>query len=193
MDIEETTTVSPRATSRRAFLAGLGGTVAALAVPAPAIAAVAARAGGETRSISFEHLHTGERLHATYWTEGAYDRAALTSIDHILRDFRTGDVHAIEPQLLDVLHVIQTELGTDAPYQVIGGYRSPATNNMLRARSSGVAQHSLHMDGRAIDVRIPGFDCAVLREAAIDLRLGGVGYYKSSNFVHIDTGRPRYW
>lgn len=178
--------------SRRRFIKLLAGSVSCAGV-LPTLVTAAVRPDPGSRSLVFHHLHTGETLEAEYWHDGHYDRNALTAVDHVLRDFRTGDVHAIDRELLDLLHRVQRELGVYAPFQVIGGYRSPRTNKMLRARSSGVAKRSLHMQGRAIDVRIPGVRTALLREAAADLRIGGVGYYRASDFVHLDTGRPRSW
>jgi uncharacterized protein YcbK (DUF882 family) len=145
------------------------------------------------RELAFDHTHTNETLAVTYWRGGAYDRPALASINHLLRDFRTGQVHAIAPGLLDYLHAVRCVLGCDAPFEVISGFRSPATNEMLQRRSGGVATYSLHMEGRAIDVRVPGVPTSRLRDAAASLKLGGVGYYASSGFVHLDTGRFRQW
>lgn len=176
--------------NRRRFLGALGGTLA-LAGAAPVVLANTTPVAA--RTVEFHHLHTRERLAATYWANGNYDRAALASINHILRDFRTGEVHPIALALLDLLASLQAELGTGAPFEVIGGYRSPTTNDSLRQRSHGVAKRSLHMQGMAIDVRVADLPTRQLREAAADLRLGGVGYYPKSNFVHLDTGRPRYW
>lgn len=175
---------------RRHFLRALGSGLA-LASAAPAVLAKSAPA--TVRQLEFHHLHTRERLATTYWTDGNYDRAALASINHLLRDFRTGEVYPIAQDLLDLLATVKAELATEAPFEVIGGYRSPKTNDMLRQRSSGVAKRSLHMQGKAIDVRIVDVPTKQLREAAADLRLGGVGYYAKSNFVHLDTGRPRFW
>ena len=175
---------------RRRFLRALGSSLA-LASAAPAALAKAVPVAA--RELEFHHLHTHERLAATYWSDGDYDRAALASINRILRDFRTGEVYPIAQDLLDLLATVKAELGTNAPFEVIGGYRSPKTNNMLRQRSNGVAKRSLHMQGMAVDVRIVDVPTKQLREAAADLRLGGVGYYPKSNFVHLDTGRPRFW
>ena len=155
--------------------------------------AKAALNGEAARQLEFHHLHTGEKLAATYWQNGGYDRPALDSINHLLRDFRTGDVYPIAQDLLDLLATVKHALRADGPFEVIGGYRSPKTNDMLRQRSTGVAKRSLHMQGMAIDVRIVDLPTKQLREAAADLRLGGVGYYAKSNFVHLDTGRPRVW
>ena len=177
--------------SRRKILFGLGGVVAASAI-APFYTATA-KVSASQKTLGFVHLHTGERLESTYWTNDAYHQPALDSIGRLLRDFRTGDVHPIAPDLLDLLHRVKTELNIDAPFHVIGGYRSPKTNDMLRKNSSGVAKRSLHMQGRAIDLRVPDLRTSLLREVAADLRLGGVGYYRSSDFVHLDTGRPRVW
>lgn len=170
--------------SRRAILGG-GLT---LSLPAPAWANPPA-----ARALSLVNLHTGESLKAEYWDAGAYRPDALTAIAKVLRDHRSGEVHAIDTGLLDLLVRLSSELGTSRPYQVISGYRSPTTNAKLHAKSSGVATRSLHMDGKAIDVRIPGVDLARLRDAALALKLGGVGYYPDSNFVHLDTGRVRRW
>ncbi len=148
---------------------------------------------GEPRSLAFHHLHTGERLSLVYYAGGAYVPESLDQIDRLLRDFRTGEVHAIDPQLLDTLHVLR-RVCRQAPFEIISGYRSPRTNEILRnSGGGGVAERSLHLEGRAIDVRLVGFDTARLRAAAISLGRGGVGYYPESNFVHLDTGRARTW
>ena len=146
-----------------------------------------------TRVLRLHHLHTGEALNTAYCTGQSFLPDALAAIDHLLRDFRTGDVHAIDPELLDLLHALHAETGSRVPFDVISAYRSPATNAMLRARSTGVASGSLHLEGRAIDIRLPDVALTRLRDAALDLRRGGVGYYPGSNFVHVDTGRIRRW
>lgn len=192
MDYQEHDPARPTTGSRRRFIKLLAGSVSCAAV-LPARTLAAAQNEPASRRLVFHHLHTGETLAAKYWHDGGYDRAVLADVNRVLRDFRTGDVHAIDQGLLDILHRVQRELGVDAAFHVIGGYRSPHTNAMLRARSGGVAKHSLHMEGRAIDVRIPGVKTRLLREVAADLRLGGVGYYRASDFVHLDTGRPRTW
>jgi len=143
--------------------------------------------------LSFVHTHTGEQLSIAYGAGDAYFAPALAKLDWFLRDFRTGDVHAIDPRLLDQLHLLAAITRSKTSYEVISGYRSPATNRALHARSSGVATHSLHLEGRAIDVRLPDVALTDLRDAALSLRAGGVGYYAASQFVHIDTGRPRRW
>lgn len=146
-----------------------------------------------TRSLAFRHLHTGEKLAITYYNAGAYDEIALAAINHLLRDFRTGDVHPIRRELLDQLVQVHRTIGSDAPFEIISGYRSPTTNDMLHRTTSGVATRSLHMDGMAIDVRLADTKTRKLRDAAAGLALGGVGYYASSDFVHLDIGRPRQW
>jgi uncharacterized protein YcbK (DUF882 family) len=181
----------PRAVSplsRRAFVAALAGTVPVLAIPRRLLAK---SMGG--RSLDFVHTHTGERLAVEYFGGGAYVPDALTTVNHFLRDFRTGDVHSIDPHLLDLLHGLTGLTGSQRPYQVISGYRSPVTNDMLRHRSEGVAAGSLHMQGQAIDIRLADVPLVALQRAALALRGGGVGYYPASDFVHVDTGRVRHW
>ena len=155
--------------------------------------AVPAWAGKESRRLSFYHTHTGERLDVTYACAGCYDSAALEQVNYYLRDFRTGEIHPIDPGVLDILWRIQRKLGVTGTYEVISGYRSPATNQALRNKSRGVARHSLHMDGRAIDIRLTGQKTRQIRDCAIALKSGGVGYYAKSDFVHVDTGRVRTW
>ncbi|QID16824.1 DUF882 domain-containing protein [Nitrogeniibacter mangrovi] len=142
--------------------------------------------------LSFHHLHTGERLSTVYRVDGRYQREALTRIAWLLRDFRTGKTHPMDPQLLDILHALSLRCEGET-FEVISGYRAPATNAMLARTTSGVARHSLHMEGRAIDVRLTGRATAQLRDAALALRRGGVGFYPDSDFVHLDTGRVRAW
>jgi uncharacterized protein YcbK (DUF882 family) len=132
-------------------------------------------------------------LTAAYFDGEAYDSAVLGTVDHLLRDFRTGDVHAIDPPLLDLLHALRARADHDAPFEIISGYRSPATNAMLHRNSRGVAEHSQHMLGKAIDVRLTGFNTRTLSEHARALAGGGVGFYAKSDFVHIDTGPVRFW
>lgn len=148
---------------------------------------------GEVRSLSLLNLHTGERLAAAYWEAGGYIPDAMQALARVLRDHRTGDVHPMEPGLFDLVATLRTRLQTDATVHVISGYRSPRTNEALRQSSSGVAKRSLHMDGMALDLRLPGVDLARVRDAAWDLQRGGVGYYPGSDFVHVDVGRVRRW
>jgi uncharacterized protein YcbK (DUF882 family) len=147
----------------------------------------------EERSLSFYNLHTSERLKTVYWHRGEYLPSSLVEINRVLRDHRTGDMHDMDPRLLDLLCELRVKLSTTEPLHIISGYRSPATNAALHAQSDGVATHSLHMDGMATDIRIPGKDLALLRKTALSMKAGGVGYYPSSNFVHVDVGRVRSW
>jgi uncharacterized protein YcbK (DUF882 family) len=175
--------------SRRRVIAAAG----ALAV-APLLAlARPARAAPSARTLSFSHTHTGERLALTYAEGDTYVPEALHAIDHFLRDFRNGAIHPIDPGLLDALHALMQVTGSGRPFEVISGYRSPATNEGLRERGHGVASNSLHLTGQAIDIRLRDVALADLRDAALSLRAGGVGYYPSSDFVHVDTGRVRRW
>ena len=122
-----------------------------------------------------------------------YVPEALARVEVLLRDYRTGDRHAIDPQLLDYLHDVAQRAGVAPEFSVISGYRSPQTNAILHERSREVASHSLHMEGRAIDVRLARIDCADLAARALEMQRGGVGYYRQSDFVHLDTGRFRTW
>jgi uncharacterized protein YcbK (DUF882 family) len=151
--------------------------------------------GTNERELSFYHTHTGKRLNVVYWQNGEYVDSALAEINAFLSDFRTGDRVDMDPTLLDVIYDVRESLGSSGTYEIISAYRSPKTNEMLRNRSasSGVARKSQHVLGKAIDVRLEGVDTAELRDAAIRLQRGGVGYYKESDFVHMDTGRVRRW
>jgi uncharacterized protein YcbK (DUF882 family) len=175
---------------RRRFLGRLGSVCgAAAAVAAKSVMADSAN----LRSLSFVHTHTGERLTAAYWKDGEYQPEVLDQVNRLLRDFRTNEVHTIDRALLDLLFDLRTKVGSERAFHVISAYRSPKTNEMLRKSSNGVAEHSMHLLGKAIDVRLESFPTARLAEAARSLRRGGVGYYSASDFVHVDTGRVRYW
>jgi len=144
--------------------------------------------------LKFFHLHTGERLDIVYRHGNRYDPGAISRLDHFLRDHRTGTVPEYDPRVFDLLHDLTASLGRpDAEIDVVCGYRTPWSNEWLRAHGHGVAQHSLHMRAMAIDIRIPGVTTATLRDAALALHRGGVGYYAASNFVHVDVGRVRRW
>jgi uncharacterized protein YcbK (DUF882 family) len=157
------------------------------------VQAVVGLSNAPTRSISFYNTHTDETLEVCYFKKGCYQSHALRQIDHILRDHRTGDIHPIDHQLLDLLHIISVKSCTTEPFHIISGYRSPATNALLRRISKGVAQHSWHMHGKAIDIRLPDHDTRHLKQLAMKCRVGGVGYYPESDFVHLDTGEVRCW
>jgi uncharacterized protein YcbK (DUF882 family) len=176
---------------RRAFLRGSAACVLSAAVPGIAMATPSP--GRDLRTLTFDNIHTGERLAADYFVNGCYDPAVLQAVNHVLRDYRTGDVHPIDPRLLDLLHDLNARLETNASYQVISGFRSPLTNAMLHERSSGVASKSLHTQGMAIDIRIPGCALAAVHANALALGRGGVGLYPTSDFVHVDVGRVRKW
>lgn len=178
----------PPGIGRRRFITTLAAAAPVLALPRAAWATT-----DPTRRLRFAHTHTGETLSVEYAVGDQYDTAALGALNHYLRDFRTGEVHAIDPELLDLLHRLATLTGTNRPFQVISAYRSPATNAMLRSRSGGVAGRSLHMQGMAIDIRLADVPLKTLRRAALTVGRGGVGYYPSPDFVHVDTGRVRQW
>jgi len=147
----------------------------------------------DARTLKFYHTHTGLSFEATYFVDGAYNPDAMKDLKVFLADWRDARQQDIDPRLLDILWEVQEQAGHHDVFEVISAYRSPQTNEMLRESTSGVAQSSQHVVGKAIDVRLRGLDTKVLRDTAMALHLGGVGYYASSDFVHLDTGRPRYW
>lgn len=175
--------------SRRSFLHSLGGALTVAAV-APGLLRADPR---EARLLSLVNTHTGERATVPYFADGSYLPTGLSRLNSFLRDHRTGEEHPIDPALLDILNDLRLVTGASEPFQVISGYRSPHTNDQLRKNSGGVASRSLHLDGRAIDVRLGGVRTSALRDAALGLQRGGVGYYRDSDFVHVDTGRVRRW
>ena len=171
---------------RRLVQHGLFGLVAST-LAGPALAS------SPTRTLCMFNLHTGEKLQAAYWEAGQYLDDALGAFSHFLRDYRTSEVHPIHPGVFDILSALQVGLDTDTTIQVISGYRSPKTNAALHEASSGVAAHSLHMEGKAIDIRMPGVQLSALRDTAWTLQRGGVGFYPREDFVHVDVGRVRRW
>lgn len=179
----------PKAKVSRRGLLQFGGALALSLTPL----ARAEAAKSLERSISFHNLHTGENLTRTYWAAGTYVPESLTEIDAILRDWRTGDVHPMEPQLLDFLHDLRQAMDSNEAFHVISGYRSPKTNAKLASASNGVAKKSLHMRGMAIDVSLPKRELADLRQTAIGMQRGGVGFYPKSGFIHVDIGGVRNW
>ena len=142
--------------------------------------------------MSFYHTHTDERLKIDYSGKG-YTSSALNKLNYLLRDFRTGEVHPIDPVLLEILYGIQQKSSSNGVIEIVSGYRSPKTNKLLRSKNGGVARQSLHMKGRALDIRLTDLKTRELCDVAISLQRGGVGFYPKSNFVHIDTGRFRIW
>jgi uncharacterized protein YcbK (DUF882 family) len=180
----------PHHVARRRFLkhsAGLAaGSLLPLSGPRASIA--------DGRALAFVHTHTHEHIQLVYAVSETYVPDALTSLNHFLRDHYSGEIGVIDPRLFDLLHQVQQLVGSTRPFEVISGYRCPTTNASLReTRGGGVARNSLHMEGRAIDVRLPGVLLSDLRDAAVSLKAGGVGFYPGQRFVHIDTGRVRRW
>jgi uncharacterized protein YcbK (DUF882 family) len=178
--------------NRRRFLKVSAMTALAGLLPQHAFGSIGSAAQPE-RSLAFYNTHTSERLKTVYWVQGSYLPDSLSEINHILRDFRTNEIKNIDLRLLDLLFALQNELDTHQPFHIISGYRSPQTNAFLHAHTLGVAENSLHVVGKAIDIRAPGRALPVLRNAAVSLKGGGVGYYPKSDFVHVDIGRVRYW
>jgi uncharacterized protein YcbK (DUF882 family) len=174
---------------RRTFLEMGIFAVMASAVPHPLLAA----ALPEHRILSFFNIHTGESLKTCYHAYGIVIQRAVDRISHIMRDHRTGEIKPVDTNLLDLLHHIVTDIESPSPINIISGYRSPRTNAALRKTTPGVARKSLHMQGRAIDIRIPGYETSEIRRLAISLERGGVGYYPESDFVHLDTGPVKIW
>lgn len=185
---------------RRRFIVGVASYCVANLVRSVALASESSASGpagpigsSTVRSLSFLHTHTGEHLEVDYFQDGKYQPDGLAQVNNLLRDFRTNEVHQIDPALLDTLFDLQTLAQADTVFEVISGYRSPTTNAMLRRTTEGVAQHSMHLEGRAIDVRLQQFPTATLARLARSLGRGGVGFYPASDFVHVDTGRVRSW
>ena len=177
--------LSPKALSRRLFIGGVGAVAACAATPLAA--------SRMPDRLSLLNLHTEEKLDVVFRGPEGYDRRALAALNHMLRDWRRDEVLPIDPKLFDIMASLAARLGQPPRYSIISGYRSPQTNAMLRRKGAGAAKRSLHMQGRAIDLRLKGTKLSVLRRAALDLAAGGVGYYPRSDFVHVDTGDVRSW
>jgi uncharacterized protein YcbK (DUF882 family) len=175
---------------QRRHILQLGAALTLGAVPLSSLAH--AVVSGE-RWLSFYNLHTGESLVTAYWADGRYIPSSAAEIDFILRDFRTGDQKRIDWRLLDLLYALRRTVESEEAFHVISGFRSPKTNQMLTQQSNSVAKKSLHMQGMAADVRLPGRALQDLNQAALSLKLGGVGHYPKSNFIHVDVGRVRFW
>lgn len=173
---------------RRLLHAGGLGAVGLLACPGIVLARTST-----AKSLAFHNLHTGESVKVEFWLDGQPVPEALREINYVLRDHRSNEVKEIDIDLLHLLHRLKGKLEARRAYQVISGYRSPATNALLRKKSGGVAKKSFHMKGMAIDIALPGCDLCDLRQAALELKSGGVGYYPKPGFVHVDTGPPRQW
>ena len=182
----------PGLTRRQILTAGVLGSLVCLA-PVQALAQLSLT-GVQERSLSLLNTHTGERLkEVVYWEKGNYIHDALENLNHVLRDHRTNQVHPIDPMTLDLMAAISRKVDAKQPFEIISGYRSPQTNRSLRNNSNGVAKNSYHMQGKAVDLRLQGVPLKTVRKAALDLRMGGVGYYSKSGFVHIDSGKVRSW
>ncbi len=178
--------------SRRGFLKL--SSLAALSCIAPSqVFAAICDCQPNKRSLSFYNTHTEEAYRAVYWSNGGYLPETLAKINYMLRDHRTGETKPIETQLLDLLYAVSVKIGTREPFHIISGYRSPETNALLRKQSRDVSRLSRHMYGQAIDIRVPGCSLSQLRQVALNLRKGGVGYYPRADFVHVDIGPVRYW
>lgn len=198
------------ALSRRQLIGGLAAVAGMSLVPAPLLAAppkkikigpsIVIKNGHKpasrakpVRFLAFDNLHTGEKTKLVYWEKGRYVKGALLEINHILRDYRTGEVTRIDKNLLDQLFILHNRLGSSKPFEVISGYRSPKTNAMLHEHSRGVAVKSMHIQGKAIDIRLEDKDVLHIRNAALAMNAGGVGYYPEAQFVHVDSGKIRHW
>jgi len=147
----------------------------------------------DARQLSFYHTHTQQSLDVVYYENGEYVDSGLNEINRFLKDFRTGDIAQMDPRLLDILYDVRNELGSSETFEVVSAYRSPKTNEMLRSKTGGVARNSQHLLGNAIDVRLRGVPIEDLRDTALAMQRGGVGFYKQSDFVHMDTGHVRRW
>lgn len=176
-----------------ALAGGFGLTLGGASASGATLPGSAQRQVSAVRRLSLINLHTGDVFSDAFAENGVLIPDAAAAIAHVMRDHRSGDVHAIDPGLLNLLAALKDDLATNAPYQIISGYRSPASNAAMHAASGQVASRSLHMDGKAIDIRVRGVDLTRLRDAAISRQGGGVGFYQTSDFVHVDTGRVRRW
>lgn len=181
-----------RGISRRQLLSAGLITLASAVIPVKSIAAVNDILVPE-RTLCFYNLYTKEYIEAVYWKEGEYFPEGLAGINHILRDIRTGKEKSMDRDLLDLLFALQQELGNEEPFHIVSGYRTPKSNALLRQHKKGVAKNSMHMYGKAVDIRLPNHKLRDVRRTAMQLKGGGVGYYPRSNFIHVDVGSVRYW
>ena len=149
--------------------------------------------GGEVRLLKINNVHTGETLNTVYYENGDYVPGALNEVNYFFRDFRANLIKPIDPRLLDLLHTIHASSDTTKPFNLVSGYRSPQTNAWLASQTEGVARHSMHIEGKAADINLPGRQLSLLQRIALAMRYGGVGYYPQAGFVHVDTGRVRRW
>lgn len=199
MDLKAQRSFPGGALSRRQFVAATAVGIAAFAtatlLPGFALAAQTLTTGAlpSTRSLAFRSLHTGEEVQATYLRDGRLQAEGVQRLNHVLRDWRSGEVWQMDRQLFDLLYALHKRMDSQQPFELISGYRSPKTNADLAANSDGVAKRSLHMQGKATDIRLPERDLQALHKAAVALKAGGVGLYSKSGFLHVDTGRVRQW
>jgi len=161
--------------------------------PDPAKVVSGVRLRGGARELRLVNTHTDESLKIVYWADGRFEPEALKEISRLMRDHRSGEAHEIDAALLDTLYALRLKLDTNENFQIISGYRSPATNASMRETNAGVAKKSYHMRGMAVDIRVPDRELPRLRNAALDIGHGGVGYYPRSDFIHIDVGPVRQW
>ena len=177
--------------SRRSFL--LTSAQIAIGLAVVSVPGIGAATVPKKRSLTLLHTHNNQHLEVTYAWGDKYNPFALAKINKFLRDYKTGQAYPIDPRLLDILWAIQREMGRKGVYEVISGYRSPQTNGRMWHKGAGVAKNSLHMQGKAIDIRFPGISTSQIHQCAVAMERGGVGYYPKSDFVHLDTGEFRTW
>ncbi|MEM7651161.1 MAG: DUF882 domain-containing protein [Pseudomonadota bacterium] len=170
---------------------GLAGTLASI-VPL-GLSSSPAEASRSAWRVGFRHAHTGESFNGVYRVGNKYLPDAFERLNYVLRDFRTGEVFPMDPRVIDIMALVQRKARVNRPIEIFSGYRSPKTNSSLRRASSGVAKNSFHMYGQALDMHIDGYSTRRLRDIAMSLKAGGVGYYPRSQFVHVDTGSVRSW
>ena len=179
---------------KKTLLIGWAVAVACSLLPAARAAGAATPADSKPYRLRLYHLHTGEHLDVIYRIGDRYRPESVAALDHFLRDHRTGDEKDYDIREFDLLHDLLAKLGhLDSEIDIVCGYRTPWSNNYLREHSNGVALHSQHMQAKAIDIRIPGVPTVQVRDAALFLKRGGVGYYAQSDFVHVDVGPVRHW
>lgn len=178
---------------RRSFLKSSALLATALSIPAIGRATTVASGMPHERTLRMYNTHTGESLKSVFWAEGKFIPEAMNDINKLLRDHRNNEIAQMDPKLLFLLDQVSAQVGSNSVVHIISGYRSPESNKLLHENTTGVAKHSMHLEGKAVDVRIPGRDLAALHKAALHAGGGGVGYYPESQFVHMDTGRLRHW
>ena len=172
--------------SRRQFLGFIPATAATIALPSFGCSI-------SHRTLSLSNIHTGEKITSTYWENGFYNPSSLRELSRVLRDHHNDTFIEMDKRLFDSLYLLQCRLDSNKTYEVLSAYRSPETNQKLSRLYSGVAKKSLHMEGKAVDIRLPSTDLKHIRNAALDMKMGGVGYYPNNQFLHLDVGQFRSW